>query len=356
MSRRQDGTGSVYQRKDGRWVYAVTVDGKRVSRYAAAEEEARRLAAPATPPPPPAPEALTLAGWVRRWLDHVEPELRPSSHAMYAGLMELAVEAGGDKPLADLAPIDIAEMLSGLRKCHGPRRVQMVHLYLRTSLDVAVDWGLIDANPLARVGTPRWQRRQRDYWSLAETRSFLETALATTIRWGRLFAFLATTGLRVSEALALEWPDVDLDAGTVAISKALVWQPNQIKWDLVPPKTRAGHRRVSLPPTAVAALRLLPRKPGQRLFLTKNGTPPGHSTLRQSLRRLVIEAEVPYINVHGLRHVHAMLALEATKDPYAVQRRLGHSHVSVTLGVYGYSRRGDDATAAAIDGLLSPMA
>lgn len=63
-------------------------------------------------------------------------------------------------------------------------------------------------------------------------------------------------------------------------------------------------------------------------------------------------AEVSRTNILGLRHVAAMLALEAVDDPYLVQQRLGHSHVSVTLGIYGYSRKSESVVSEKLDNLL----
>jgi integrase len=41
-------------------------------------------------------------------------------------------------------------------------------------------------------------------------------------------------------------------------------------------------------------------------------------------------------------------------DPYLVQKRLGHSHVSVTLGIYGYSRKDESEVGIQMDKLLEP--
>lgn len=45
------------------------------------------------------------------------------------------------------------------------------------------------------------------------------------------------------------------------------------------------------------------------------------------------------MHIHGLRHVLAMLALEAVGDPYLVQQRLGHANVGITSRIYGYPAR-----------------
>jgi integrase len=67
-----------------------------------------------------------------------------------------------------------------------------------------------------------------------------------------LLRFLACTGCRVSEALGLDWRDVDLNAG-----RAILWEG----------ETKGGSRRVvMLPPAAVADLTALPGRAG-RVFL-----------------------------------------------------------------------------------------
>jgi len=56
--------------------------------------------------------------------------------------------------------------------------------------------------------------------------------------------------------------------------------------------------------------------------------------------------------VHLPRRVECVPVLRAPGDPHAVQRRLGHSHISVTLGIYAYATRSDAEVAAAVDRLL----
>jgi integrase len=82
------------------------------------------------------------------------------------------------------------------------------------------------------------------------------------------------------------------------------------------------------------------------------GSVPKAQNLRAPLARLCEKSKVPLINLHGLRHVAAMLALEATGDAYLVQQRLGHSHVSTTIGIYGYPARAESAVGDALDRML----
>jgi integrase len=354
-TRRGNGGGSVYQRgSDGKWVASVVVGGRRISRYLASEKEARSALATMldearrqalTPPC-----RVTLAEWSKTWLSTIE--MRPSSLRTCQQTLLPLVDILGPTRLDRLTPLLISQAIAKLRhEGRGPRRVQLGHTYLRQCLAAAVEAGMIPANPMLKVKKPRWEPGVKTYWTAEQAKQFLDTALTTHRKWGPLLAFLLTTGLRISEALALTWDDVDLPCRRVTIRKALVWAGSSRS--VQTPKTRAGRRIVSLP---TPATEVIGRVTGPRhgpLFLTDGGLPPRNEHLRDAITRLCAEAGVPRVHVHGLRHVHAMLALEATGDVYAVQRRLGHASVGVTTGIYGYSRRGDDDTAAALDGLLS---
>lgn len=172
--------------------------------------------------------------------------------------------------------------------------------------------------------------------AVEETRRFVSIGLSTGRKLGPLVSFLTITGLRISEALALDWSDVDFDAPRVRVSKALVRTSKN--YDILSPKTKAGRRDLNLPEPAVTALKLVRQRTGSvagPTFRSANGEPLGLSHLRDALRGLCAEARGAPINVHGLRHAAAMLALEAVGDAYAVQPRLGHSLVGVTLTIYG---------------------
>lgn len=94
------------------------------------------------------------------------------------------------------------------------------------------------------------------------------------------------------------------------------------------------------------------RAPDRPIFRSIHGNPPCHDQLHKPLAALCKFAGVPRLNVHGLRHVAAALSYRATGNALAVQRRLGHTRITTTLGIYAYLMAGDDETASAIDGQL----
>lgn len=66
--------------------------------------------------------------------------------------------------------------------------------------------------------------------------------------------FVAGTGVRISEALALKWEDVDLGAGTVSITANAVRATGRGVIRQEHSKTEAGERRIAVPGAVVGIL------------------------------------------------------------------------------------------------------
>ena len=116
------------------------------------------------------------------------------------------------------------------------------------------------------------------------------------------------------------------------------------------PKTRRGHRSVTLDPVTISALKTWRgRQRDERLawgpawnntglvFTREDGTAWRPERITQIFAELVKKAKVPPITLHGLRHTHATLALAAGIHPKVVSERLGHSTVALTMDVYSHA-------------------
>ncbi len=125
------------------------------------------------------------------------------------------------------------------------------------------------------------------------------------------------------------------------------------------PKGKRG-RSVALDPVTVAALRAHRlRQMEERMhwgpawqdtglvFTHPDGAPLHPDTVTKRLRRLVRAAGLPWVKLHGLRHTHATLMLEAGVNIKIVQERLGHSSIAITGDVYSHVTPGMQDEAAA---------
>src|SRR5690606_4130100 len=138
------------------------------------------------------------------------------------------------------------------------------------------------------------------------------------------------TGLRLGEALALRWEAVDLAGAMVRVVQS---------------KSAAGRRRVTIDPDTVAMLRDHWREQAARrealgpawhdaglVFERGDGRALSYRYVEAVMDTLVARAGVPRLTVHGLRHTHSSLLLQAGRPVHYVQRRLGHASVAQTLG------------------------
>jgi integrase len=150
-------------------------------------------------------------------------------------------------------------------------------------------------------------------WSQQEAQEFIEAIRGDPLE--ALWVLMLTSGLRRGEALALQWDDIDFDASTVSISKALV-QVNGVP-TMSKPKTQKSYRTIALGEGTVQALRAHRRRQTEERLAADEWVDPGHiftrldgSAVRPDrayvcFKRIVEREGLPWITLHGLRHTMA---------------------------------------------------
>jgi integrase len=150
-----------------------------------------------------------------------KPRLRTKSFRDYEGLLRRYVRPQlGSCPLVSVQPFDIQSLYRELLD-RGPsaRTIRYAHAVLSSALKQAVHWKLLLANPADLVDLPRQTRRGVGALTVPQARAFI-TAIAG-YPYEALFALAMTTGMRLSEYLALTWADIDLERGTASVSRTL---------------------------------------------------------------------------------------------------------------------------------------
>lgn len=373
--RRDAGDGSLFQRKDGRWVAQLRdPDGRRRYLYGATRAEAKQrlLEAQAvvqTGQPLP-DQRLTLGRYLQDWIASLSTAtLKPRTIAYYARYVSrhvLPAEIGG-KPMARLEPIDLrrfyAEKLaSGL----SSTSVHHLHALLHVALQRAVDDGLLGRNVAALVGrSNRPKVRRVEMTTIAagdQPRRFLEAAKGERLE--ALLVLAITTGMRRGELLALRWKDVDLGRSVLSVTGSLQGE-SRATLSIASPKSGKS-RSVALGAVAVSALRDHRDRQGQEqllvggewrdlglVFSTEYGDVLSPTTLRLALRRALTRAGLPTIRFHDLRHSAATLMLSRGVHPKMASEMLGHSTIAITLDLYSHvtanmQRQAADAIDAAL--------
>ena len=73
------------------------------------------------------------------------------------------------------------------------------------------------------------------------------------------------------------------------------------------------------------------------MFTREDGEALHPEAVTPLFRQAVKKAMPPAIRLHGLRHTHATLALQAGVHPKVVSERLGHATISITLDTYSHA-------------------
>jgi integrase len=230
----EPGMGYVVERQ-GRW-YAVGYEGlhpttgaDRRRWHRASDELAARLLAAGLPnlPHRERSNGLTLARFVRtQWLPARRPALKPSTLHRYERMSETYLLPHlGRVPLRSLSSRDLERLYARLLVAGGsngkplaPKTVLNVHQIVRKALGDALRKGLVSRNVALAVDPPRVTASpEQRCWDESHLRRFRPEA-----QQHRLFPALrlaAMTGMRRGEVLGLRWPDIDLDAGRLAVRR-----------------------------------------------------------------------------------------------------------------------------------------
>jgi integrase len=350
---RGNGEGSIYQRSDGKWCAAVTLDtGKRKVLYGKTRQEvAKKLNQALQVREQGLPvlfERQTVANFLKHWLEEcVKPSVRQRTYASYAQLVRLHIAPGlGKHQLSRLALQDLRGLLNQ-RAAGGlsPRTVQYLRAIVHRALSQALKDDLVHRNVAALVDSPRVEKTEVEPFTVEESSALLKSIAGHPLE-GVLTLALAT-GLRQGELLGLTWGDLDLDKATVRVRQQL--QRIEGKLTLCPLKTDRARRTLALPAFAIDALRrqrvrqleaqLLAGDRWQDLglvFSSDVGTPRDASNLVHRYHKLLDAAGLPRKPFHNLRHSCASFLLAQGADLRTIMEKLGHSQISLTADLYAH--------------------
>lgn len=343
--RRQRGEGSITQRSsDGLWVASLDlgwVAGKRKRRvlYAKTQREAvKKLSAAKRELEATggiASGSLTVEAWMTHWLEEIAPRrVRPSTLAGYRSkVTQYVIPQIGGRRLDKLEPqhiraLDAALVASGKSSA---TRLQ-TYAILSRALTVAHREGKVAKNVAALIDPPSLKREETEPLTPDEIAAVLRAASGKPMESRWLAALLL--GLRQGEALGLAWRDIDLDAGTLTVRRAL----QRIKGEglvFVEPKSKKSNRTLPLPRPLVLALAAhRPRAAGtdDLVWSTEDGSPIDPRQDWKAWSELLAAAGVRHVRLHDARHVAATTLAALGVPDVIVSAILGHAQVRVTHG------------------------
>ncbi len=370
--KRGNNEGCIYRRKDGRWCAQVSLNGKRITKYAKTQHECRDWVKQTLDK---IEHGLTFEGtqlslerYMQSWLSGKELSRRSSTVRNYRRYTDLYIlPALGKLRLQAVVPAHIRQLYLRLQmEGKGARTIQLVHVTLRCAFAQAVKEGLIGYNPLEAVDRPKVETKQFQIFTEEQARKFIMTAKGHP--YEALYYLALTTGMRKGEILGLKWSDVDWEKSMLRVERQL--QPVSFNGGaLAPTKTKSGRRQIKLGKGLLAMLELhRQRQETQKLlagdrwkengmiFTTSIGTFIDQTKVSREFKRILKEADLPDIRFHDLRHTSLSFLLDIGTPVNTVQNRAGHSKASITTDIYGHSMaHSQDEAAEDIEEIVKPL-
>lgn len=355
--------------KHGTWGYAVDVpslDGARKTMrrggFTTKREATRALAlvGERTHAAVRNDDRETVAAYLEGWLHAQRHNLAAKTLHQY-GLYVAndLVPALGTVRLEALRHEHVVALVADLERAgRGPTTVERIVAVLSSALNHAVRTRRLTHNVATHVSTPAVTRTEVSPWTADQAATFLDAV--TGDRLAEFFEVLVGTGLRLGEALALRWEDVDLEHRVLRVRRSATTVGGRLV--IGRPKTVGSAAGVGLSARVVAALvRQRERQVfdvlswgdgyehGDLVFARENGSLLRPEYVRRRLHALSADAGLPRVRVHDLRHLAATLMISAGVPLALVSKTLRHSKVSITVDLYGHLTH--EAAQAAADSL-----
>jgi integrase/recombinase XerD len=266
-------------------------------------------------------KTITLSEFLGMFVGLMAGVISESTLRSYRLSTTTAIRIIGDKPLCEIKPFDWENFKSQYLKEVRPTSVNVALRSIKAMLNRAEQWGLAGVNSLQGVRLVKVPQQAPSYLSRDVQVRFLDSIEDLYFR--SLFSFLFNTGLRIGEALALRWSDVDLERRQARI----------ISTSSHVTKTRTN-RVVPLNGQALAALAT---RTNDEFVFSRDGRAPSATWISHCFKSYARQAGLPEeVHLHSTRHSFASNLAEKNVDLFVIGKLLGHQSPSTTTTLYAH--------------------
>lgn len=339
---------------------------------------------------------ISVSDYLDQWFElSCRPNLRYNTQVGYLRIIETHLKPKfGSYKLKAVSAAMLQEYANGLKmRSYSKSYITGILTVFQSALDYAVEpLHYINQNPMKMVRFPKVERRPREriILELDEWQRIADRFRDTRYYIPLMIGFY--TGLRISEAFALTWDDIDFEKRTLTVNKQIVKRnfgadvrkvvkkkerrEQRSSWYFAAPKTAASARTIPFGESLYKALKAeyLSQKKNELQYgeyytvhyLKKEVDEKGNDMLRVVPVQKCVETQLQRVHLiciaengqytstdsfkfcsrvihtelhlafdyHSLRHTHATLLIEGGANVKNVQTRLGHTNIQTTLQTY----------------------
>lgn len=307
---------------------------------------------------------MTLEELANLWLESKEKKVKKTTLSGYTSQVATIVKDLGTYEIYNISVETLSDFFEMLQKrglSYGTR-LNLKHI-VSTMFKYAVSHKWILQNPCGAVDIAKTEDekgkemlQQERFLTQEQTALFLRFLDDVKHPKTNLYKLLLCTGVRIGEAVALRWSDIDFQKRTISINKTIAQYTLKHKTTKVCNQVPKTSSSVRVLPMNNNAYEILQKQRNDRytgtefVFMTNRGTPvTPHNmdtlhkyTLNRFKKYLEKQSEqnsenavsFPDMTPHYLRHTFATTCFEAKVSPKIIQKYLGHSSIKTTLDIY----------------------
>jgi integrase len=320
-------------------------------------------------------EPITFGSYADKWLnEYASLHLKESSAENHRGYVERYVKADfGNTPIKNIQRAHVKAWLASLVQKNLARNTMRLALCsLRVVLAHAVEDGIIEVNPAARLGrftATEQPARAGESMAAAEAELFLVAVRDRDPDYYPLFLVALRCGLRQGELIALRWSDIQIGATENDRNRFIFVQRNCSHGKFTTPKSRTSRRRVDISKQVRAVLaelkdqRLLAAMMRGKESIADDLVFPARSWEKKDrnneaklhgrdldpakpidpanlvhyhFQPALDAAGLRRFRFHDLRHTFGSLLAQAGAPLVYIKEQMGHSSIRITADCYAH--------------------
>ena len=345
------------QRKDGKIECRFVMDGKRYSCYAdsvaSCREKERELRQQIEDGLYTKNKNITLDRYYTEWIKNKELTTKGNTllniQCRYKNHIKPVL---GHKKIVDIEKREIVKLQRDLLENMKASSVNVVMAWVKTILNDAVADEIISKNPATGIKNLKVETKATDTYhralTLEEQKLFMQEVKSEWLY--ELIALLICTGMRVGEATALTWQDIDYKNNVIHITKTIS-RTAKGEYTIGTPKSESSIRDIPMT-TAIKEI-LWSQKLKQDMVhgnVVKMSRPVfenlyGKMVFNASVNKAITETLkrinkdkviIEHFSAHALRDTFATRYIEQGGSPQVLKTILGHSSLAMTMDLYSH--------------------
>lgn len=287
----------------------------------------------------------TFVSWLRRYKEIYKAGLSDNTQRNYDAYIRIVGEVDSTTLLCNITAESCQQVVNLARSAYAARTVNGLIVYMRGAILRALEEGYISRDVMAHINTLNVEKVAYTHLKESDWSHLISYMGGVLNGWGGVLVTVERgTGMRRGELAGMEWPNLDLKAGTYKVSGqiALDKDGKPVKKKT---KTEAAKRIIPLPKYAIAALKQWRKEQAmiriasgswehpEMIFTSAGGrliTPEVISTaIKNSVQHTGIKT-----TLHNLRHNYATTLIMSGVDVKTAQYLLGHQSPMTTLKIY----------------------